>query len=378
MNIYSEVLRSGLKKQVRLIDYKIYLWSSERNVSKREIKEYARKVFVEEGFTDFKASDGWYRRWFKRWKKDSTLVPKKTDNVNNKRLTSEHHKCKILNNDECISNSSSKISNNDVDESSQSIDPLLINQNEVPSVNINLNEIACLPTITEDCIKEINGLHNVSKYNNKITNKKKGERYLPHFKAEVVSYAKKYSIKEAAFFYKVNKGTVSDWIRNSNQSSIEKINNNKSEINPDEEFIKWLKDVRQKDQVLDKNILANKIQELIQPFIKSEISKSSQWFFNYSKRFDNDSLEKTPNIMYPTAFKIELALFCETFSKNELSDLFKVDRKRIRDWFNLFSEGKLKDIKRSVNNYLTDERIDKEIWCWYDMQIIKPTHKQVV
>lgn len=46
--------RPGLKKQIRHIDRKIWLWSSENNVSKRDIKEFAKKAFEEAGYANFK------------------------------------------------------------------------------------------------------------------------------------------------------------------------------------------------------------------------------------------------------------------------------------------------------------------------------------
>lgn len=83
------------------------------------------------------------------------------------------------------------------------------------TINYSPSLINSHETNIEDC-EATNGLSKSNNFKN-TTNRKKGERYLPHFKHEVVTFALKYSIKEAAFCYKVNKGTISDWIREDNK-----------------------------------------------------------------------------------------------------------------------------------------------------------------
>lgn len=377
-----KVLKSGLRKHFRHIDHKIWLWSCERNVSKRDIKEFAKKAFAEAGYANFKASDGWYRRWLGRWKKQAGSQCIMTDNITRRLNTNNHDG--LLSTNNFTLNSSCK-NEQKVEKCAilaTAVNDNLTTQFDVTFNNFQCNTNKCLPSLItaeetgiKDC-EATNGLIKINNFKN-TPSRKKGERYLPHFKKEVVTFAFKYSIKEAALYYKVHKGTVSDWIRESNKTTIPKLRQLKTELTPDIEFIDWLRNERKEERVLNKDHLRKKMQELLEQYQNMDVKKNSKWFYNYCKRFENNTFSKLPPIMYPMAFKIELALLCKKFSKKLLSDMFNIDRKRIRDWFHLLNSDNLKDVKRDVNNYLTDPNIDKQIWEWYQIQTVKPTGKQI-
>jgi hypothetical protein len=44
-----------------------------------------------------------------------------------------------------------------------------------------------------------------------VHQRKKGERYLPHFKVKVLAYAASHTLRETAEKFKVNDGTISSW-----------------------------------------------------------------------------------------------------------------------------------------------------------------------
>lgn len=80
----------------------------------------------------------------------------------------------------------------------------------------NKQETMLFPTeymSPEDCANVI------PKEQNFNSLKWKGKKYFPHFKTKVVSYALKHSIKKAASDFKVNKGTISGWIHESQQKN---------------------------------------------------------------------------------------------------------------------------------------------------------------
>ncbi|XP_075236223.1 uncharacterized protein LOC142333163 isoform X2 [Lycorma delicatula] len=61
--------RHGLRREAVELDKKIWEWSlCVPDITKSKVQSYAKKIFLEAGILTFKASDGWYRRWRKRWK----------------------------------------------------------------------------------------------------------------------------------------------------------------------------------------------------------------------------------------------------------------------------------------------------------------------
>uniref|UniRef100_T1HBY5 HTH CENPB-type domain-containing protein n=1 Tax=Rhodnius prolixus TaxID=13249 RepID=T1HBY5_RHOPR len=379
-NEAKQVPRPGLKKQIRHIDRKIWLWSSENNVSKRDIKEFAKKAFEEAGYANFKASNGWYRRWFGRWRNQAGTKCIKTDKLTTERINTKNRNESLKAN--CFTLHSSSKEEQNVEKPANIKSVVNDQSSTLTQRDLHGNTINYLPSLInshetniEDC-EATNGLSKSNNFKN-TTNRKKGERYLPHFKHEVVTFALKYSIKEAAFCYKVNKGTISDWIREDNKFATLNIRKLKTEPTPDVQFINWLKNEREEGRVLKKDQLRKKIKELLEKYQNVDVKKSSKWFYNYHKKLEDDSLLKLPPVIYPLAFKIELALLCRKFSQRVLSDTFNIDRKRIRDWFHLHNSDDLKDVKRNASNYLTDPNIDKQIWDWYQTQTTKPTGKQI-
>ncbi|XP_068083943.1 uncharacterized protein [Anabrus simplex] len=76
------ISRRGLKRASSAVDRDLWLWycsiSKKRGgkkVSKQLVQARAKWAFHRAGIADFKASDGWYRRWIKRWKCYSPVMP---------------------------------------------------------------------------------------------------------------------------------------------------------------------------------------------------------------------------------------------------------------------------------------------------------------
>ncbi|XP_014289408.1 uncharacterized protein [Halyomorpha halys] len=222
----------------------------------------------------------------------------------------------------------------------------------------------------EDCANAISNEQSL------ISLKWKGKKYFPHFKTKVVSYALKHSIKKAALDFKVNKGTISGWIHESQQSIRGPIVN-EIDVNycgPDEEFIKWLRSF-ERTNVLHRQDVVDKVQHIIHSFEKQEPSKKSLWFFLYAKRLTNESSLDKIQIKYPLAFKKEVVSYTNYTSKKMASKIFNIDRKRICEWVSDSSNGIVKE--RDVSKYVTDPKVDKMIWDWYCLQQKKPSSKEI-
>lgn len=214
-----------------------------------------------------------------------------------------------------------------------------------------------------------------------ISFKRDGGKYFPHFKAKVISHALEHSIKNAALTFKVNRDTVSGWIHQSKASLL--VETKKSKIigsfceeksGPDYKFIQWLRSLR-KNNCFSRELLIEKVNELLQSYGEQEPNKMNLWFFLYARRLkDNESGDKII-IKYPYKFKQEVVNFTNNFSKKKLSQIFKIDRKRICEWTNDFKNAELK--KRDVSKYVTDPLVDCKIWEWYCLQENKPTSKEV-
>lgn len=225
-------------------------------------------------------------------------------------------------------------------------------------------------TSPEDCANVI------PKEQNFISLKWKGKKYFPHFKTKVVSYALEHSIKKAASDFKVNKGTISGWIHESQQNiggpKIDEINLDC--CGPDEQFIKWLRSY-ERTNVLNRQDVVNKVQDIIHSFEKQEPSKKSLWFFLYAKRLTNESSLDKIKIKYPLAFKKEVVDYTNYTSKKMTSKIFNIDRKRICEWASDSLKGMAKE--RDVFKYVTDPKVDKMIWDWYCLQQKKPSSKEI-
>ncbi|XP_014240203.1 uncharacterized protein LOC106661383 [Cimex lectularius] len=226
---------------------------------------------------------------------------------------------------------------------------------------------------TQDC-KKTQGLKSNGDLENRQAGKKWGDRYLPQFKSKVISFALKNSIREAVSVFKVNKGTVADWLRTVPRK--EKAKPEENIFHPDVEFLKWLHTERICGHLITKEELGNKIAELFSAICNMRSTKTNLWFFKYATRLQSKT--EKGRITYPRKFKKEIALLCNDYSKKKVGMIFKIDRKRITEWIECYvKEEKPEVVKREPKHYLTDEKVDNAIWSWYQQQSTKPNSRQI-
>lgn len=247
-------------------------------------------------------------------------------------------------------------------------------------INTQKHELSTLPEeqYLEDC-NSTGSQPEFSAKESQISFKPNGEKYFPHFKAKVISYALKHSIKNAALTFKVNKDTVSAWVYQSKPSLAQ--SNCKllaclieEDSGPDQKFIQWLR-TSEKNNILSRQLLIEKVNELVNSYEKEEPNKQNMWFFLYAKRLKDEKPVDKIKIKYPYLFKQEIVSYTNHFSKKKISKIFNIDRKRICEWTSDFKNEKLK--KRDVSKYLTDPEVDSKIWEWYCLQQNKPSGKEV-
>ncbi|XP_063228795.1 uncharacterized protein LOC134534329 [Bacillus rossius redtenbacheri] len=75
MDENSSVACRGLRTERTAVDRELWAWycrargGAARGVTRSALQRHARLAFSRAGVHDFKASDGWYRRWISRWQK---------------------------------------------------------------------------------------------------------------------------------------------------------------------------------------------------------------------------------------------------------------------------------------------------------------------
>ena len=81
------------------------------------------------------------------------------------------------------------------------------------------------------------------------------------------------------------------------------------------------------------------------------------------------SRRETPNLAYPPAFKLEVALYAQRFSQYAAAKIFSVARRRIFDWMRQIS--KLQDLiekghmKKMTGRGPKNRDIDQALYDWY-------------
>ncbi|KAF6204401.1 hypothetical protein GE061_002742 [Apolygus lucorum] len=378
----SKLARPGLRKEFRKVDQQIWLWTVGKQLTKRQIKTYAKEAFEEAGIPEFKASDGWYRRWIARWgrsknslTKDAKLQKTETtsirlnnipleENYDNPPSTSQEP-TKTVGPEDCIKPRGKRAAERPKsdDPSVPGRDPIsaahqIINSQDLPETSGLSQPIAIKPAVA-------------------VLPKKKIERYMPHFKAKVVSYALKYSIKDAVYNYKVNKSTIADWIRDEQKGAEIVDGALQVEIRPDHDFVEWLQRERKSGRLMTKDLLLSKFKELTTYNNRDLATKKVMWFYKYMDRFNDETSTSKTHIMYPTSFKRELAKLCGKWSKKTIGHVFNVDRKRIANWVERYLKDNCAQTDRKVSCYLTDDKIDTELWEWYSRKFPKPKSKQI-
>ncbi|BES97450.1 pogo transposable element with KRAB domain [Nesidiocoris tenuis] len=367
--------RQGIRKDCRGLDRQIWLWTVGKKLTKRQIQQYAKEAHDKAGFSSFKASDGWYRRWISRWKsvKDSARTqPEKTETSSvrlNQNPTANTETCKT-NRKKSIRNSRSANSN-----SIASCSTATLKSDELPTDEYSKLETQDLFETLEDLI----GTADLSELMAEpaMLPKRKIERYMPHFKEKVVSYAKEFSIKDAVFMFKVHRSTVTDWMRESQKTLPSASCSLTNELRPDREFVEWLRLERLSGRLITRDLIKHKFRELLDYSQDALVPKGAAWFFKYADRFRNTDALSTSHIMYPLVFKQELAKLCEQWSKKTVSRVFNVDRKRITNWAEMYGKSDVTKASRKVEKYLTDDKIDANIWNWYSKKFPKPDNKQI-
>uniref|UniRef100_A0A146M589 Pogo transposable element with ZNF domain n=1 Tax=Lygus hesperus TaxID=30085 RepID=A0A146M589_LYGHE len=378
----SKLARPGLRKEFRKIDHQIWLWTVGKQLTKCQIKNYAKEAFENAGIPEFKASDGWYRRWMARWGRSKNSLMKnaktqKTDTtsirLNNTPLeenidsppSTSKEPAKTLGPKDCIKprgrRAAERPKSDDLSVSGR--DPIsaahqIFNSQDLPETSGLTEPIANNPAVA-------------------VLPKKKIERYLPQFKAKVVSYALKYSIKDAVYNYKVNKSTIADWIRDEQKGAEVVDGALQVEIRPDHDFVDWLQRERKSGRLITKDLLLSKFKELTTYNNRDLATKKAMWFYKYMDRFNDEISQSKTHIMYPTSFKRELAKLCGKWSKKTIGRVFNVDRKRITNWVERYLKDNCAQIDRKVSCYLTDDKIDAELWKWYSCKSPKPKSKQI-
>ncbi|PNF42992.1 hypothetical protein B7P43_G09562 [Cryptotermes secundus] len=258
---------------------------------------------------------------------------------------------------------------------------------------------------------DVNGRHDIQESSSKRSKKsgvhqhKKGERYLPHFKVKVLSYAASHTLRETAKKFKVNDGTISSWkkeknwkkqlAQNSNSSHGQDDEKKKVEVPPvcpvDQQFFSWLRWCREQGHELT----AVELKEKARQIAGQDTTDSCQWFKLWVSRFDEqqvyeDGFEKVKrkqerHIQYPLAFKVEVAIFAEHHSQIVAARTFNVSRKRVFEWLQLsktnFAKGPVNAADESLKQVMEleaeavkrigpgrsdiDREVDLEIWTWY-------------
>lgn len=222
---------------------------------------------------------------------------------------------------------------------------------------------------------------------------KRGRRYLPDFKQEVLKYAKNHTFKETASHFNVNSNTITEWSREwerlppkekcakTSPLSCSNNKNHKTDIlgtpisktevillndicletdynessslthikkdlpssagmKPDERFLKWIEQKR-----LEKKELTRQEVVFVAKCCLKKIpeNRETSWFVSWFKRYNkvlnsiNSNEETEKYIKYPNSFKLEVVLYARLFTKNSAARVFNVPRKRMFDWFNHFN-----------------------------------------
>jgi len=230
----------------------------------------------------------------------------------------------------------------------------------------------------QDCI-ETDGLNTNTVVQKKDIHptKKKGDRYMPQFKASVVSFALQNTIKEAALNFNVNQESVSYWVRQALRDAPVR-DQSKSKIlkEPTVDLIAWLKNCRIKGVVISRAALIEKISQILETCSKEEVDKKDLWIYHYLERLHKKSSDEKSHIMYPDTFRHEVALHSRMCSKKETTTVFNICRKRILEWLRVLDTDQ-KPTKRDLSQYVTNGKIDEEIWSWYKKQKVKPSSLEV-
>uniref|UniRef100_A0A1B6CTX6 HTH CENPB-type domain-containing protein n=1 Tax=Clastoptera arizonana TaxID=38151 RepID=A0A1B6CTX6_9HEMI len=453
--------RQGLPCKNRSVDHEIWVWRNSlikvrggKLVTKTEVQKYAREVYNRAGIFNFKASDGWYRRWLRRNSSEYFIsnekqankrkVPQTEEHYNKKEIDDncQHRKypdnlnklienakdtirnentqnldtiCEVINHpilkSESIISSEMKQLYNSEEIQSKAIlkseykkhtlqnekdNALLLNDSLIKNIfhksivedkskaNLINNEIS-----TECCIHKISAKSNQEKStrnwydsDKEIVNsvRRKGERYLNHFKTKVIIYASENTIKKAALKFHVNRSTISEWIKEKDKSEIKFYNRLliPDEMKPaDSVFYEWLEINK---ETLSPEIIIKKTLELFEKYGENELKKSCPWFLAYIKRLNEfDKSCKKKYIIYPEQFKIYVVNYAQQFSQLAASRLFMIARKRVFEWLGQIRKTGSINSKGSVNpsSYVTDPDVDCQIYSWYKKQPVIPSSKQI-
>ncbi|XP_039286395.1 uncharacterized protein LOC111064092 isoform X3 [Nilaparvata lugens] len=228
---------------------------------------------------------------------------------------------------------------------------------------------------------------------------KKGERYLPKFKAKVVAYAKAHTIRATVLKFNVSKCSVIEWIRAKSRENKKQNFEPYKEliaVNVEEDFIKWLKSIRESQLPLNQSKIIDKLEDLLRPEENTE-KHTEKWLEHYLERLKNvkETLEFDPKVKnerisgkyvkYPLPFKREVTLYAEKFSQKAASRDFCVSRRRVYEWMQTVKgrQGEEKESrglekeKRDSSSYVVDATIDRNILEWYKSQSVPPTENQV-
>ncbi|XP_021926468.1 uncharacterized protein LOC110833118 isoform X2 [Zootermopsis nevadensis] len=243
-----------------------------------------------------------------------------------------------------------------------------------------------------------------------VYQRKKGERYLPHFKVKVLAYAANHTLRETAKKFKVNDGTISswkkekDWKKQLSQNSYSSYGQNdekkKMEVPSvcpvDQQFLTWLRRCREQGRELT----AVEVKDKARQMVSQGTADSCHWFRLWVSRFDEEQVyqedfekmkrKQERHIQYPLAFKLEVAIFAEHHSQIVTARTFNVSRKRVFEWLQLhrtkFAKGLAnatdrcsqavkveEDVPKKACSRRSDidKEVDMEIWTWYQDQQAK-------
>lgn len=219
-----------------------------------------------------------------------------------------------------------------------------------------------------------------------------GEESLCRLKEEVRRYAVDHTFKETAKKFGIHHSTVSGWVkareRTNGLGGSRKTDGNGVDVSAvsekaDDIFISWLKSNRESGVSVTLARVKEKVAQLFSTFGVAHIEKSCKWFLLWNNRREEkqyvEGMEdeevcrrETPNLAYPPAFKLEVALHAQRYSQYAAAKIFSVARRRIFDWMRQIP--KLQDLiakghmKKMTGRGPKNRDIDQALYEWYSQR----------
>ncbi|CAH0391270.1 unnamed protein product [Bemisia tabaci] len=347
VNIPKRKGHQGLKANVVALDKEVWLWyrksaMNNQNLTKCDVQNYARNIYLQANIQNFKASDGWYRRWRHRWMKNGDAMKTKMELQDSDLVVMEGLNFAFPDFDENL------FSIGKPDLLLKALESL---EKEKPKKHYHESIPTRKPAQTriKGTIPEKQTL-------------RKGVRYRPEFKEKVVAHSVTHSFNESALKYKIHPTTVSNWAEGK-QKPVESESVQKSSI--EEDFAKWLQDLRLSKRQVSKE----DVQEEVTKIKARSSGEVSKWFLQYYSRLYDGM---TSNIQYPQVIKTEVVKLAELWSQKYISSILNISRKQIYNWS---KESHPEHAMTRVAGRKDD--VGKCLWDWYMGKDLKPLKKEI-